>query len=99
MNPVQQKAHTRRTDELEQMVTDLGTVVFAKVNSVGQHADTIVNEERTHRLKLAEEQRAYVDEEDNKLYKYIQATESHLARFTHRTFWQRFKWLLFGEAV
>lgn len=46
--------------------------------------------ERTHRLKLADEQRLYVDRVDKITY-------GQLERFIGRGFWARLNWLLTGR--
>lgn len=58
---------------------------------------TAVGEERTHRLKLADEQRAYVDSENRRLNIYVEAYHDKFCAHMERGFWGRLKWLLFGR--
>jgi len=103
MNPAEQKQHKKRTDELEQMITDLGTVVYARVDQAVRHADNFtreeVSKETNRRLELAQQQRSYVDAGDRDLRRLIEAQEQRLSQFKTRTFWQRLRWLFAGEEV
>jgi hypothetical protein len=49
-----------------------------------------IDDARTHVLKLADEQRAYVDALDKR-------AKDRLYAFTGRTFWQRLRWLVRGK--
>ncbi|HMF58846.1 MAG TPA: hypothetical protein VK595_00660 [Vicinamibacterales bacterium] len=58
---------------------------------------TRIGDECTHRLKLAQEQRAYVDYENQKLRQLQGATFNSLAEFCGRSFLQRLRWLVTGK--
>ena len=111
MNPTEQKAHTRATDELRK---DLGKLESAVTHRTFQMEQTVKNDlnklltrfdqlgrqlqdERTHRLKLTDEQRKYVDTQDQELWRYLEFTENARGKFQARTFWSRLNWLLTGR--
>lgn len=60
-------------------------------------ARRLVSEERTHRLKLADEQRAYVDTRDRRLSDVLDTEIFDRRSFCARGFWSRFNWLLTGR--
>lgn len=110
MNGTEQRAHRTVTEQLGARVEVLETVVAGLSDALGvvaRAADTRIGEERTHRLTLAEEQRAYVDGEDRRVERRVQALEpaikGHEARICRlqdvlcdRTVWQRLAWLIWG---
>lgn len=62
--------------------------------------DKRVGEERTARLKMADEQRMYVDHEDWLLRRSVAMLSEDVTAwraFRLRTFWQRLRWLLTGK--
>jgi len=103
MNPAEQKQRKKRTDELEQMITDLGTVVYARIDKAAHHADHVtreaVSKETSRRMEMMGKQKKYIDDENDRLLDQITAVGANLGEFKRRTFWQRLKWLLAGEEV
>lgn len=102
MNSTEQRQHTTRLDalrrdleETQRLFTELSeTLATTKDLSLlrldlGDRIREQVGEECTHRLKLAEEQRSYVDTQDKRL-------EQRLHAFVQMTFWHRLAWLVFG---
>lgn len=78
--------------ERHSRLTDLQTVVIGLAEQIvkdREAATTAIGHERTHRLKLADEQRAYVDGEDRK-------HEMAFAHFKRMTLWQRLRWIVRG---
>lgn len=63
MNPTEQKAHTRRTDELGQQIVDLEETMTNALLAVQNYVREQVGKESTFRNQLADQQRAYVDRE------------------------------------
>jgi hypothetical protein len=55
MNSSEQRQHTRKTDALEKSIEDLETVVNDQIGMLEALRGT-VNDERGHRLKLADDQ-------------------------------------------
>jgi len=110
MNPTEQRQHTRATDALDARLTNAELVLTAVDERVAQAVallESRINQEVTHRLKLADEQRDYVDYEDRRLRQTCQARwdETALAtqrlaldlyRFQMMTWWQRLVWILVG---
>lgn len=96
MNGIQQKNHTTAVAALEAAMSDgldtindrLGTL-GVRIHQEADRARESINDERTHRLKLAEEQRDYVDRENAEI-------RARLFLFMSMTFWQRLMWLLRG---
>lgn len=99
MNSTEQRTHSKRTEELDARLATVEVVLDAAVKAIG--------DERTHRIALAHEQRAYVDGADRQLRERCQErwdetgkTTKRLAdrhfTFTAMTFWQRLRWLLLG---
>ena len=70
------------TERLEALELDEATDVKAIMAAIG--------DERTDRLKLADEQRTYVDRGDKN-------TDAKVDRFIARGFWSRLNWILFGR--
>jgi len=110
VNGTDQRTHTRATDALDARLTNAETVLTAVDERVA-HAvallESRINQEVTHRLKLADEQRDYVDHEDRRLRETCQArwdatadTTRRLSlefcRHQHMTFWQRIGWIVRG---
>lgn len=56
-----------------------------------------INDERTHRLRLADEQRGYVDARDNDVLRAVEAVNDRATAFVSRGFWSRLNWLLTGR--
>ncbi len=101
MNGTEQRAHhtavTRLAGDVETMFDDL----HAKTRTGFERVSQAINDERTARLKLAREQRSYVENEDRKLYNvlheaHLVLVQSHHA-FRSRGFWSRLNWLLTGR--
>ena len=104
MNPTEQKNHKTALLTLENETTEA-------LKSVAYQLDVIrvsVGEEHTQRLRLAAEQRGYVDARDRELRECCQQrwaatteTTKRLADdhvfFVRRGFWSRFNWLLTGR--
>jgi|SRR6185369_11016755 len=100
MNPTEQKQHKRRTDELEALIGSMETATLEAIEGLRLS----IGSERTHRLKLAEEQRAYVDAADRELRRISeerwQSTAEQSAVLTEplrRDLWGRLKWLVVGR--
>jgi hypothetical protein len=97
---------TARLDDLEPVVDRL-LQNEAKLIADALTVDARIGEERTHRLKLAQEQRGYVDNEDRQLRQTCQerwnetgATHKRIGvhqAFVSRGFWSRLNWLLTGR--
>lgn len=110
MNGTEQREHTRAVDVLNARLTNAETVLTAVDERVAQAVALLerkINDEHAHRLKLADEQRDYVDHEDRRLRETCQArwdatadTTRRLSlefcRHQHMTFWQRIGWILRG---
>ncbi len=113
MNAVEQKTHrtvtkdlSERLDAVEAVTAEIDVRLVGGFNSL----DRRINEERTDRLALAQEQRGYVDGEDRKLRTTCQerwdaTTQTmrrvsiDLAAFEHLTLWGRLRWLLTGTVT
>lgn len=99
MNGTEQRTHTRVTDELRTRIANVELVVSALHNQVLELAHTTatsVGDERTHRLQLADKQRAYVDGENRILCRSIELLQARTTILSQSTFWQRLKWLIRG---
>ena len=110
MNATAQRTHTRATDALDARLTNAELVLTAVDERVAQAVALLedkINDEHTHRLQLADEQRRYVDYEDRRLRQTCQArwdetaaTTQRLAvdlyRFQMMTWWQRLVWIVLG---
>lgn len=94
MNGTEQRQRATAVNRAEARLDDIELVIQALAEEIVKNRDTTaaaVNDERTHRLKLAVEQRAYVDDENRKtLYLF--------ANFKFMTAWQRLRWLVRGTA-
>jgi hypothetical protein len=115
MNPTEQKNRHRVTDELAKGMEDFAAAtedrfvamerrILAAEGGARAHVDA----ERTFRLKMADEQRAYVDNEDRKLRQCCQERWDSTAHSTQqlgaaifglrdRGFWSRLNWLIRGR--
>jgi hypothetical protein len=91
----------RMDRDFHKLITDekdlLSAEIEARVNAMGklrmdgeEYTRTLVGEERTHRLQLAEEQRRYVDRNDRMYYQDLTAFRDDL------NLWGRLRWLLTG---
>ncbi len=111
MNPSEQRAHTTRVDQLERDVERLLEKIAAdtrdRFTAERQTSANAWNSERTHRLEMAEQQRAYVDQEDRKLREGVKRLTERVAdlELDHtrrnvqgRTIWGRIGWLLRGRS-
>jgi hypothetical protein len=114
MNTDEQRTHTRKTDELDARLTNVETVVEAldqrmselavaaqaEINRQMTKVRELVSEERTHRLELAGEQRAYVDREDRELRRSVERLQVRTVLLAQPTVWRRLRgllsWVLFG---
>lgn len=103
MNTHEQKHHKTVTDELRQDIKKLAEAFDKELeeNTVAIRSDyrKEIGEERTARLKLAEEQRSYVDGEDKELRRRLDAVVVELKQ--HKAFFnmpwhRRWLWTLFG---
>ena len=97
MNPIQQRNHRTAVETLANTTSDALESVAARfieqearIESVNRDFMNAINEERTHRLKLADQQRAYVDAGDRTVLQAFQV-------FKLRGFWSRLNWLLTGR--
>lgn len=104
MNGTEQRAHTRITDDLGKRLDNVETVLAAldeRVSEVARATLASVHEERTHRLTLADEQRAYVDQRDREVQttclRQNTLTYAAFLGFCDRTMWQRLRWLIRGQ--
>jgi hypothetical protein len=111
MNGTQQRAHTKVTTILANDLTAVaeGTVqrfitVERRIESTEKLLRQKISDETTHRLKLADEQRTYVDREigveatfrrenDNLQVMRLDALEA----IRGRGFWGRVNWLITGR--
>jgi len=110
VNGTDQRIHTRATDALDARLTNAELVLTAVDERVAQAVallESRINQEVTHRLTLAADQRDYVDVEDRRLRATCQARRDETAitsrrlamdlyRHAHMTFWQRIGWILRG---
>jgi len=97
MNGEEQRRHRTATQEirkdLDAVTNTTGELVDELVTRISQVRDEClkaVGEERTHRLRLAEQQRTYVDrgDKDNLI---------RMSNFVCRGFWSRLNWLFTGR--
>lgn len=80
--------------------------VAAKCDRLAEQLENVaarIGEERTHRLQLANEQRAYVDAADRELRRSLVASHDDIGarinRHERMTLWQRLTWLVTGKAT
>lgn len=108
MNPTEQKTHQTALRDLENATSDRMDSLETLCHQIFEAARDGINEERTHRLKLANEQRGYVDNEDRQIRQCCQerwnetsATTKRLgdriSELRDRGFWSRLNWLLSGR--
>lgn len=104
MNPAEQRLHTKATDKLDERLTNVETVLAAldeRVSAVAKAAEASIGAERTHRLKLADEQRNYVDRRDSEVQttclRQNTLTYADLLELRDRGFWGRLRWLVRGN--
>ncbi len=108
MNPNEQKNHKRVTDSISERLDSYVEATDAHLSEMEEDFRTAIGAERTHRLKLADEQRGYVDGEDRKLRVCCQerwdATSeaqgriiASIAALRDRGFWGRLNWLMTGR--
>lgn len=104
MNPVEQGNHRRVTDAIAHHVESIATATAQRFTEIERqaagfrdsvverfaHVDRRINEERTHRLKLADEQRGYVDMRDRDISRAFESLRA-------RGFFGRMNWLLTGR--
>lgn len=97
MNGTEQRARhtavTRLSSDMDRFAGEVETLLgnFARELQAGiVMMNTKVGDERSARLKLAQEQRGYVDNEDRLIRERLQ-------RFESRGFWSRLNWLLTGR--
>lgn len=107
MNPTEQRNHRKATTEIAHAVEALSEATQDELTRIETELRESISAERTHRLKLANEQRAYVDAEDRKGREIYQErwnadSESHqnilkrLSEFRDRTFMGRMRWIFRG---
>lgn len=110
LNGTEQRRHSTVTHALDLRLADVETLVAEDLPSLRRkHAQLeefcrtedertrmLINDERTHRLKLANEQRSYVDNEDRLLRQSIQQLQCRTVLLSQSTFWQRLRWLVRG---
>lgn len=93
MNGTEQRAQGTRTAQLTKQIEDQGLVIEALAGAMvkdREAAEKSIGEERTHRLKLADEQRAYVDHADRLIAARVNGV-------LNRGFWGRLRWLVTGR--
>jgi hypothetical protein len=107
MNTTAQKDHKRRTDELAASISALADAADTRILELEADLRERISSERTHRLKLAEEQRNYVDGSDREIReccqdRWITSNEAQrrfidqLSAFRDRTLLGRLRWLFRG---
>lgn len=92
MNPAKQLAHRIVTQGLDARLTNLETVVEAwdhALEKTVRATQASVSEERTARLRMAGEQRTYVDRGDKPADVFLDTLRT-------RSFWGRLRFLLLG---
>lgn len=97
MNGTEQKTHTGKTDDLDARLTNVEEVVAAldaRIADVAKAAQASIGQERTHRLKLADEQRAYVDQADKEV---LRAAVVAVNELRTRGLWGRLRWIVRGH--
>jgi len=104
MNAAEQRNHKRRTDELTDGLEALAKAFDERIVEVLGECRAMVGAERTHRLKLADEQRSYVDAADRQMALQMDGAAkvalAHTVEATEvlrRGFWSRLNWLLTGR--
>ncbi len=108
MNGTEQKAHTTALATLDRRTSEFADAITEHLELEIEKLRQAIGEERTHRLKLADEQRAYVDGADRALKQCCQerwdvTANTHvrlwkeIADLRDRGFWSRLNWLLTGR--
>lgn len=100
MNPSEQRSHRTVTSSLAKGIEEVAnasgermTLLEERIGAAERRCATLaesINAERTHRLKLADEQRYYVDRGDKTVDLMIRGLRD-------RGFFGRLKWLLRGR--
>lgn len=93
MNGVEQRQRHLAVSRAEARLDDMELVIVRMAKEIVEEREgyaKAINAERTHRLKLADEQRAYVDGEDRATL--LRARWA----FQSMTLWQRLRWLVRG---
>lgn len=94
MNPTEQRRHTTNLQMLEKTTEQaLSEMDLALRDFVREQ----VGGERTHRLKLADEQRAYVDSADRNIKGRLEILESRARSAQRLTLLGRLIWLFTGR--
>lgn len=106
MNPDQQRkqgtAVTRANQRIDALAECVDQEVSEKMTEARALVSRLVGEERTFRLKLADEQRAYVDARDRELRvtteRLTEALAQRLTALETMTFWQQLlRWMFKGR--
>lgn len=101
MNPTEQKAHTRRTDELGNQIKDLEETMTNALLAVQNYVREQVGKESTFRNQLADQQRSYVDREikitQERAANGLDQLEDKLRGFKFMSLRNRLRWLLTGK--
>ena len=105
MNPSEQKNHKTALATLGRETADAFDALTSRLGEehrkVVEFVTKEIGQERTHRLKLADEQRSYVDAQDRELRRDMEATDRLLnQRFLmleSLTLWGRIRWMVTGR--
>src|SRR5690242_19296355 len=105
MNHGEQQTHRTRVLQLEALLKEHEKESRMTLQNAYLELSEKIGQERTHRLKLAEEQRSYVDGADRTIRHHIESLDARLllqeTAFTHfsrpRSFWARLGWLFTGR--
>lgn len=105
MNEREQRQHKSRLEELTKTIEEMVAMVDQRLTYQTNRVDGLdrsINDERTHRLKLAEEQRRYVDRLERELrdtmVHYFAVHSEEIERLkSPTTFWDRLRWLFTGN--
>jgi hypothetical protein len=90
MNPAEQHNHKSRLDALAENYINVATAMDERAGQIEANVTRLVGAEHVARLQLATEQRFYVDTQDAKISRVVNA---HVGR----TFLARFRWLFLGR--
>lgn len=100
MNGSEQKKHTTVTTAIANSVDAIAAATVARFTHVERRISDAekflrlqIGDERTHRLKLADEQRAYVDSKDAEVRRLADRALS----VTERGLWGRLRWMFAGK--
>ena len=104
MNPTEQKerrtAVTNLQDQIDAMDVAFTIALDERTSATLRSLEMLrenINAERTHRLKLADEQRAYVDGLNILHNTRIHVMSDRIDTFRSRGFWSRLNWLVTGR--